>query len=78
MNLRNLIQQLQAIEKEHGPDVEVVARRFGDYLQDHPQVHVEKAVTYPWAGEEVWLPKEEFWLHGDEPLREATVVYIEH
>lgn len=50
MNLRTLIQQLQAIEAEHGPDLEVVLEYDGGHADTHV-VRVEPLIESWYTGD---------------------------
>lgn len=74
MTLDKLIEQLQAVRAEHGGSVQVVGRRFGDYLVSNPKVFVQYLARYEYLPERWADPDEE----DDPPLEAATVLFIEH
>lgn len=73
MTLDQLIAQLEDVRKEHGGQVEVVARRFGDYLESDPTLRVERLGWSSWAHR--W---DEYDCDDLPPSRTATVVFLEH
>jgi hypothetical protein len=77
MTVTELIGQLEAIRAEHGENVLVVARRYGDYLASGPSLHLEKRVRYP-SNDECWTERDPDWLEDEAPLVERLVAFIEH
>lgn len=74
MKASELVTQLQELIAEHG-DLEVLAERYGDYLDSNPKLKAEKRYQYPWTSGWIDFADDD---PEDQPTAEALVCYLAH